>query len=84
MLCPFTRLACSLALPRSDPRIYQSNHKEHHSYTNELTALVLFHGTLLDDFLMPATTTLGGFVYVLLLSLVGLEAEAASNLVVYL
>ena len=63
---------------------YQSNHKEHHSSTNELTVLVLFHGTLLDDFLMPATATLGGFVCVLLLSLVGLEAEAASNLVVYL
>ena len=67
------------------PRIYKAlEHKVHHEYTTELTALVLYHGTLLDDFLMPFTTVLGGFLYVWLVSLVGLETEAFSNLSVYM
>jgi len=63
-----------------DPRIYKAlGHKVHHEYKTQLTALVLYHGTLLDDFLMPVTTVLGGFLYVALMSLVGLEASAFSN-----
>ena len=66
------------------PRLYRFHHKEHHQYTNHLTALVLYHGALLDDFLMPFTTLVGGFLYVLLLGLAGLEAEAFSNVSGYL
>ena len=66
------------------PRIYKHHHKSHHEYTNKLTALVLYHGQLLDDFLMPFTTTFGGFLYILLLSKVGLEGQAFSNFTGYL
>jgi sterol desaturase/sphingolipid hydroxylase (fatty acid hydroxylase superfamily) len=66
------------------PKIYQHHHKEHHTYTNNLTSLVLYHGTLLDDFLMPFTTTIGGFLYVYGLSWWGLQGQAYSNLVGYL
>lgn len=67
------------------PRIYKSHHKSHHEYTNKLTALVLYHGNLLDDFLMPSTTALGGFLYTILLSKVlGIEGQAFSNLTGYL
>ena len=67
------------------PRIYKSHHKSHHEYTNKLTALVLYHGNLLDDFLMPFTTTLGGFLYTIVLSKVlGVEGQAFSNLTGYL
>ena len=66
------------------PRLYKGHHKEHHEYTNQLTALVLYHGALLDDFLMPVTTTVGGALYILLLSLVGLQGEAFSNVSGYL
>lgn len=66
------------------PLVYTAHHKEHHTYTNELTSLVLYHGTLLDDFLMPATTVVGGLLWVLLLGAAGLEHEAFSNLGVYL
>lgn len=67
--------------------LYRAHHKEHHEYTNKLTALVLYHGTLLDDFLMPVTTTLGGFLYTLLVSAVlghGMEGQAFSNVSSYL
>ncbi|KAL7548929.1 hypothetical protein ACHAWF_012186 [Thalassiosira exigua] len=66
------------------PRLYQGHHKEHHEYTNKLTALVLYHGALLDDFLMPFTTTIGGFVYMLLLNQLGLIGSAFSNFTAYL
>ena len=66
------------------PRIYKHHHKSHHEYTNKLTALVLYHGQLLDDFLMPFTTTFGGFLYILLLSKLGLEGQAFSNFTGYL
>ena len=66
------------------PSLYKGHHKEHHEYTHQLTSLVLFHGALLDDFLMPATTIVGGFLYVALLSLVGLEGEAFSSVQLYL
>ena len=55
-----------------------------HEYTTKLTALVLYHGALLDDFLMPLTTTLGGFLYVAVLSRFGMHGEAFSNLGGYL
>ena len=41
---------------------YQTQHKKHHAYVRSLTNLVLYYGTLLDDFLMPVTTVLGGFL----------------------
>ena len=67
------------------PRLYRFHHKEHHQYTNHLTALVLYHGALLDDFLMAFITVgVGGFLYVLLFSLAGLEAVAISSVSVYL
>ena len=61
------------------PRLYRGHYKEHHEYTNQLTALVLYHGALLDDFLMPVTTTVGGALYILLLSLVGLEERPSQR-----
>eukprot|EP00928_Gymnodinium_smaydae_P008645 TRINITY_DN13146_c0_g1_i1.p1 TRINITY_DN13146_c0_g1~~TRINITY_DN13146_c0_g1_i1.p1 ORF type:complete len:317 (-),score=51.40 TRINITY_DN13146_c0_g1_i1:231-1181(-) len=61
------------------PQTYQYHHKVHHEYTNKLTSLVLYHGALLDDFLMPFTTTSGGMVYNWLASLVGLQAYTYSN-----
>jgi hypothetical protein len=45
---------------------YATEHKKHHTYVRNLTNLVLFYGTLLDDFLMPATTVLGGVLALLL------------------
>ena len=66
------------------PSLYKGHHRVHHEYTTHLTALVLFHGALLDDFLMPASTIVGGFVFVALLSLVGLEGEAFSSTGLYL
>lgn len=66
------------------PLIYKHHHKSHHEYTNKLTALVLYHGNLLDDWLMPLTTTIGGFLYFLLLSQFGLLGETGSNLTLYL
>ena len=63
---------------------YKYNHKEHHEYTNKLTALVLYHGTLLDDFLMPFTTTIGGMLYVLAANQFGFMAESFSNVTAYL
>ncbi|CAJ1423654.1 unnamed protein product [Effrenium voratum] len=66
------------------PRVYSSHHKEHHEYTNKLTALVLYHGSLLDDFLMPLTTSFGGAIWAILLGCVGLERQAYSNLMEYL
>jgi len=66
------------------PRLYHGHHKSHHDYTTKLTALVLYHGALLDDFLMPFTTSVGGALYVILLSLFGLQGEAFSSLQVYL
>jgi sterol desaturase/sphingolipid hydroxylase (fatty acid hydroxylase superfamily) len=64
---------------KTGPLAYKKHHKKHHEYTNKLTALVLFHGTLLDDFLMPVTTILGGYLYLYLASLVGLEGSCFSN-----
>merc|ERR1711871_239753 len=65
--------------------VYKHHHKEHHEYTNQLTSLVLYHGTLLDDFLMPLTTTVGGALYTWLLGyFFGLESEAFSNVSMYL
>ena len=66
------------------PRLYVGHHKEHHEYTNTLTALVLYHGALLDDFLMPLTTSFGGALWAILLGCVGLEREAFSNVMEYL
>ena len=63
---------------------YKFNHKEHHEYTNKLTALVLYHGTLLDDFLMPFTTTIGGMLYVLAANQFGFMVESFSNVTAYL
>jgi sterol desaturase/sphingolipid hydroxylase (fatty acid hydroxylase superfamily) len=65
------------------PLLYKQHHKSHHEYTNKLTALVLYHGHLLDDWLMPLTTTVGGFFYTFLLSQFGLMGEAFSNLTAY-
>ncbi|KAJ1474098.1 hypothetical protein T484DRAFT_1971368 [Baffinella frigidus] len=67
------------------PGIYKElGHKKHHGFTTELTALALYHGTLLDDFLMPFTTFIGGVLCVGLLSLAGLEASVFSNVSGYL
>eukprot|EP00929_Paragymnodinium_shiwhaense_P010144 TRINITY_DN114644_c0_g1_i1.p1 TRINITY_DN114644_c0_g1~~TRINITY_DN114644_c0_g1_i1.p1 ORF type:complete len:318 (+),score=36.97 TRINITY_DN114644_c0_g1_i1:77-1030(+) len=65
-------------------KIYALNHKTHHSYTNKLTSLVLYHGELLDDFLMPITTTLGGYIYHWILMQCGFADQAFSNVVGYL
>ena len=45
---------------------YQTQHKKHHAYVRNLTNLVLYYGTLVDDFLMPLTTILGGLLSLLL------------------
>lgn len=66
------------------PKLYSAHHKVHHEYTNKLTALVLYHGALLDDFLMPFCTCLGGTLYLILLSLIGLQEQAYSNVTGYL
>eukprot|EP01083_Nonionella_stella_P067609 178947_1 len=66
------------------PKVYEYHHKTHHEYTNTLTALVLYHGNLLDDFLMPLTAAVGSFLYIVLLSLFGLEGQSISNLTAYL
>ena len=66
------------------PRLYSRHHKEHHEYTNKLTSLVLYHGALLDDFLMPLTTSFGGAIWAILLGCVGLQHEAFSNVMEYL
>ena len=66
------------------PKLYASNHKVHHEYTHKLTSLVLYHGSVLDDFLMPLTTFVGGCLYVLLLGTVGLQHEAFSSVGGYL
>jgi len=66
------------------PRFYTGNHKTHHEFTDRLTALVLYHGELLDDFLMPLTTSFGGAVWAILLGCVGLEGQAYSNVMEYL
>lgn len=68
------------------PKTYKFHHKEHHEYTNNLTALVLYHGALLDDFLMPFTTTIGGLLYIILLKEVfGVDSkEAFSNFTGYI
>lgn len=64
---------------------YKDNHKVHHEFTNKLTALVLFYGTYLDDFMMPLTTTFGGIAYVLLAEMLfGLQASCFSNFATYL
>jgi sterol desaturase/sphingolipid hydroxylase (fatty acid hydroxylase superfamily) len=66
------------------PKLYANNHKVHHEYTHTLTSLVLYHGSVLDDFLMPWTTFVGGCLYVLLLGTVGLQHEAFSSVGGYL
>ena len=66
------------------PRLYTLQHKQHHEYTNNLTSLVLYHGALLDDFLMPLTTAFGGALYVGLCGLVGLHGSAFSSVSGYL
>jgi len=66
------------------PYTYQQHHIEHHEYTSKLTSLVLYHGTLLDDFLMPFSTSVGGSVYTILLGLLGLEDQAFSSVTAYL
>ena len=67
------------------PLLYKKLHKEHHTYTNNLTSLVLYHGTHLDDFLMPLTTAVGGFLYTLILHAVGLPTYIGfSNLTLYI
>jgi hypothetical protein len=38
---------------------YARSHKRHHEFTDNLTSMVLFYGTLFDDLLMPATTIVG-------------------------
>merc|ERR1712217_955601 len=65
------------------PATYKDHHKTHHTFTNNLTGLVLFHGTLLDDFLMPVSTAIGGFIYVWVVSCIGLEAYVFSSFVWY-
>lgn len=66
------------------PSVYKTHHKEHHEYTNHLTSLVLYHGTLLDDFLMPFTTTFGGIAYACVLNLIGFSGQGYSNVTIYL
>jgi len=66
------------------PFLYKDHHKVHHEYTNKLTALVLYHGALLDDFLMPVCTSVGGTIYAILLGFVGLERQAFSSVAGYL
>ena len=67
------------------PYFYKRLHKEHHTYTNNLTSLVLFHGTLLDDFLMPFTTAVGAFLYTVVLHAVCLPTYIGfSNLTLYI
>ncbi|KAJ1461225.1 hypothetical protein M885DRAFT_508106 [Pelagophyceae sp. CCMP2097] len=66
------------------PRVYKGHHKMHHEFTDELTALVLYYGALLDDFLMPFSTIAGACLYAALMALAGLEGEAYSNVSSYL
>jgi len=66
------------------PVLYDGHHRTHHEYTNKLTALVLYHGALLDDFLMPFCTACGGCIYLMLLGTVGMQFEAFSNVTTYL
>jgi hypothetical protein len=66
------------------PSVYKTHHKEHHEYTNHLTSLVLYHGTLLDDFLMPFTTTFGGIAYACVLNQIGFPGQRYSNVTIYL
>lgn len=49
------------------PSVYAMNHKKHHDYTDQITSLVLYHGTSLDDMLMPFTTTIGQVLWWLLI-----------------
>lgn len=58
---------------------YKYHHKKHHSYTNEINSLVLYHGAYLDDFMMPVTMTIGYFAYARLAGALGLGASAFSN-----
>jgi len=60
--------------------LYKQHHKEHHIYTNKINSLVLYHGAALDDFMMPATTTFGYFVYWWLCSKMGIASSAFSNM----
>lgn len=59
---------------------YASHHKVHHEFTNKLTALVLYHGTLLDDFLMPMTTAIGAVIFAELIHWSGFQVYGSSNL----
>jgi len=63
-------------------RVYGLMHKTHHEFTNTLTSLVLYHGELLDDFLMPFTVTIGGGLYTVFASMIG--CSAYSNVCEYL
>lgn len=55
-------------------------HKVHHSYTNKINSLVLYHGAFLDDFMMPFTMTIGYFGYAQLCAALGMAGSAFSNL----
>jgi hypothetical protein len=59
--------------------LYKYHHKEHHNYTTKINSLVLYHGALLDDFIMPVTMTFGYFVYHWLCANAGMAASAFSN-----
>lgn len=59
--------------------VYHQHHKTHHEYTHRLTSLVLYYGNFLDDWLMPASTIVGGFVYVWFTAKLGFEDSALTN-----
>lgn len=65
------------------PAVYKDIHKEHHAFQDDLTSLVIWHGTILEDILMPATTIIGSFFYSLLVFSV-LGVNPVSNFTKYL
>lgn len=64
--------------------LYAKNHKHHHEYVNKLAMPVLYHGTYIDDFFMPVTTTFGGFMYMMMASCFGMAGSTYSNVVDWL
>lgn len=64
--------------------VYSCHHKTHHEFTNKLTSLVLYHGEYLDDFLMPLSTTLGGYIMVWVAGKFGFAGHVFSNFTLYL
>jgi len=60
-------------------RVYAYQHKVHHEYTNNLTALVLYHGSMFDDFLMPLTVAIGAVIFAILVHWSGLDGTLGTS-----